>query len=826
MSNTNSKNRQKLTSDDCKRFKCDLCCKRYSSKKVLLSHQEKYHKSSKFICDSCGLHFDSKQRILRHLYSIHHLKKMEETVVTSTSYKCGACKKVMTSKQSLERHKRSIHMAIYEFLCEFCSATYRDRYWLNKHLKKYHNHILKPETHNCSLCRRDFTDSYRLEKHETLCKLKEQESPCLELDFESTFVATQETISTVDDGSYFIKQEPEVDFTDIDSTPANLEQFENDPFDVVIKEEDELQTIVQQHDVQQELDGAANVATKQELEFIQPDSHDSIMFTIKELTSEGEESTTKNLVTKFKCKSCLLKFNNKAEFRKHFMSTHAKLRLSEPKLFVSFEKLPKPNVPKKPERAKKIICELCNQLFESNDALEQHHWKRHTIEKSDKKETIKFHCVYCPLMFESSLKLQRHFRMTHKTKDDVNNDSKIDKIDDDDEQSTDGEPDGIDEEQLQNMFSGKSCTKYGYGFECTLCSKLKSFSRCADLRKHLVERHRIKKFKCKHCNHSFAASSKHRLHWSQKHRGLLYNSSLLSRKYAIPDENIRCVHCSDIFSHKDSLKRHVFSMHNPHRPILYCDQCGDSFIDSRTLNSHIIKNHQEPTSLVKIIKRRKTTQSITCWKCGEICFGKIEMLTHRLNVHFNIKIVDRKRFHCLLCREVLLCRASAFRHHNQVHLKGKKLTRSCLECRVDFEFFDELKKHIEERHRNSFICLICGLRSLTANEQLAHSKLHRSVPDDEKQIVCDLCGFKAQQKITIENHMAKMHGAKKKEFSATCEICGATFSCYQPFHTHRKLHQLDKSERFKCSYCEKSYYSFRDLRNHEGIHTNPKGDIN
>jgi KRAB domain-containing zinc finger protein len=181
----------------------------------------------------------------------------------------------------------------------------------------------------------------------------------------------------------------------------------------------------------------------------------------------------------------------------------------------------------------------------------------------------------------------------------------------------------------------------------------------------------------------------------------------------------------------------------------------------------------------------------------------------------------------MICREVLKSANSAKRHHVQIHHEGKVLVRSCLDCKLDYKLFEDFKRHIEDTHefeRSQFVCMVCGLLLHSSIELSIHAKLHRAVPESDKKLFCDLCNFRGKQKVTIEAHMVTQHGALKKNYHATCEVCGVTYSCYQSFYSHQMTH-LDPSERkFKCNFCDKSFTKPALWRDHERIHTHPEGE--
>lgn len=823
------------------RFKCGSCYRRFSSKGSLQKHELRVHVNAKYVCDVCGQRFESKINITRHIVNKHslkpRLKQPTEQMVTTKLYKCGACKKIISSKNGLERHKRLVHLAIYDFMCEHCSATFRDRGALNKHLEKYHQlKRIKKTDFDCFICGKSFVSSYILEKHETSCRLKKQEILNRELDLEANFFpvpeASQATVrlgnvviedyslaETIELDEIIIKTEPVEYIEQLDDLMTALVEDKSndaDPFNSSEKIKSETEEYLDD-----EFSLANMTGEETQIAFYDKDEFD-----VKDEPLEVEKVVIVNTVMRIECKSCPKLFSSKDKFFKHFQSSHANNECESKKKFTESS----PNQTQNEMLIKEFRCLTRSQLFTTVEDVKKHHADQHTI-KEPHNEVIQFHCVHCPQLFNSSWQLQKHFSIHHHGRNlNQSNISKTDKQlvgEQEEENISEGEPENIDEESLVKMFRGKTFNDFSKVFECKICPQM--FSRLQLLKLHCTLQHRIKKFKCNHCVHSFGYRNQCRTHWGQKHAKLSYKESFYTRGLLMPSkQDATCRECLKTLSCQKSLKRHIELVHDADRPTLYCDQCADTFRDFRTLQHHVKKCHTEPevgAEQKAVIRRRKTTKPIECDDCGEIVYGTVGLLTHRWNKHFDIKIVGKKRFHCLICKQVMNCRVSAMRHHVQVHNRGKVKVRTCQECETDFGLFEDFKRHIEIDHGSCFICLVCGMNCGSHVAFIQHKKLHLSVPEDEKKLACDLCGFKAQQKVTIEAHMVRDHGALKKKYFATCEYCGITFSCYQSFNTHRKTHRQQTEVKFKCSYCDRAYYNMRELRNHEGSHTNPEGFI-
>lgn len=656
------------------RYKCGSCGRSYSSKNQMLKHQNSAHADSPYSCDICGHRFVSKQKISFHIRTHQDCNRSEHFMAVKKLYKCGVCKHLISTKSALERHKSNIHFDIYDFMCEVCSARFRDRSSLNKHLVKHHKKVVDTSSDFvCLQCGMRFITFSRFERHEAACQKKP-------------------------------------------------EQFET-------AEDKAKMSNTWESEIKDEYEAIVSVDDKQE--------HQSIK----------QEVTPREVI---QCKLCPLILETTEEFKNHFVAKHVRLQN------VSFS------------TAKKLNKPLIIKSVDYGTAMQSH---EHFVKQEPANPEDCEFGVY----------------------------DNLEALENDIEKKLED----VEEYELLLMMQGETFNIETSNFECRICST--TFKDLELLQSHCMRVHRVSKIDN-------------------------VKDSLVFGDMSVPSKNFTCEFCGKELSTKMSLKRHIQFVHNSDRTEIYCDQCAESFKDIRALKKHIAKGHTDILDISKpsIIRRRKTTKRMTCDDCGEEVFGQLGLAQHWWNVHKSIKIVDKTRYHCLICRQVMLTRATAMRHHTQVHEDGQRLFRSCRVCEMEFQLYSELKSHIDLYHAGGHICLVCGFGFDTSLDLFNHSKLHRAVPDYEKKLSCDLCGFRAQQKVSIETHMTNSHGATKKAYAGnTCEYCGVFFKCYQSFYTHIKnSHSKSPKDlnKYSCGFCNQKYKYSRDLRNHELLHLDPDGE--
>lgn len=508
------------------------------------------------------------------------------------------------------------------------------------------------------------------------------------------------------------------------------------------------------------------------------------------------------LVTKIRCKLCPdMKFDIKADFLKHFNEFHItniRHETLNPTKLLPAQSL---NSHKEPTRSaanekkdlftKKFRCKVCLQLFNTQEDVLKHYSDKHVPTISTHDNDNKFHCSYCSSSFDNDVDLKYHFNSMHKKQEDSNSSDAglrekerngtlvsvyrrrkktamleiIPKGDDmaESEESSEGEPENIDESLISDLFKGSTYDRFKK-YCCNLCTE--HFKDLPALRTHCVKVHRIKRFKCAYCNHSFNDRMRMRTHWNKKHTEMLYKFK--KRIFPIPNEDIKCHLCSKTFCHSVSLTRHMSLLHNANRLVLCCTHCSSTFFDPRGLKKHIDRMHKGIPAEKKR-QPRKTTVYVPCEICNFKLLGLRELNAHRWVVHYHVRPIRKKYFECLICSQIIKCRISARRHYSLIHENGKKMFRKCQDCVIEYRLYDDFKKHVDVQHQNGFICLTCGMNMQTAHRLVRHNLEHKAVPDELKVLMCDLCGFRAQQKKTIESHMVH-HGAAKKIQHYACKF--------------------------------------------------------
>ena len=135
-------------------------------------------------------------------------------------------------------------------------------------------------------------------------------------------------------------------------------------------------------------------------------------------------------------------------------------------------------------------------------------------------------------------------------------------------------------------------------------------------------------------------------------------------------------------------------------------------------------------------------------------------------------------------------------------------------------------KHKREKQHNTslwmlkdYYCDACGKHLSRYDSLLKHKRFTCGKGDDEerKTFPCDLCGKLFKESHYVEAHKERIHCKVEK----VCDICGKVCIDERALKCHRIRHDV-VNKKYKCSYCEKTFFSAANLNQHIRIHTKEK----
>ncbi|XP_058818996.1 zinc finger protein OZF-like [Topomyia yanbarensis] len=128
-----------------KQYQCSVCGKRFSNLMVLANHERSHLKLKPFECVVCSKRFGTQSNLLAHL-------KLHSVVPEHTKHVCNYCGKGFSRKSYLKHHYSLLHSEDTPFACTFCSSKFKAKANLRLHLRTH----TQERPYSCELCDRAF----------------------------------------------------------------------------------------------------------------------------------------------------------------------------------------------------------------------------------------------------------------------------------------------------------------------------------------------------------------------------------------------------------------------------------------------------------------------------------------------------------------------------------------------------------------------------------------------------------------------------------------------------------------------------------------------
>ena len=124
-------------------------------------------------------------------------------------------------------------------------------------------------------------------------------------------------------------------------------------------------------------------------------------------------------------------------------------------------------------------------------------------------------------------------------------------------------------------------------------------------------------------------------------------------------------------------------------------------------------------------------------------------------------------------------------------------------CGLRFQRFLSLVEH-ERTHTESFICILCGLPTHSAENLIAHCDKQHTI---KSEFICRVCGFFNRTSQNLKTHVQQEHMAGAVLYQ--CEECPYTTEKKQSLHNHKRTVHTEQAH--YCDVCGKNYASSASL---------------
>ena len=279
---------------------------------------------------------------------------------------------------------------------------------------------------------------------------------------------------------------------------------------------------------------------------------------------------------------------------------------------------------------------------------------------------------------------------------------------------------------------------------------------------------------CSQCSEVFSRKDHLKRHLTRpKHLNFRNNAYDAIRK--LSGDTIFCSKCDKTFQNFDELAQHKIS-HNG-ETMFSCSQCKKVFSRRNYFTKHLkTKEHLALVNNIKIPEAIRKPR--TCTKCGEVFSRHRNLKKHQRDFS------GESLFSCPQC-DKKFCASGSLIKHKGIHTKFNGEDYYCDACDYKCISQRKMKRHTIYKHRGSlFVCDKCEKQFTTKQHLLEHIKVkHEGV-----RISCHQCDYKTTTKTYLNVHIKVKHEGERFE----CEYCDFQANFPNSIIAHKKLkHKLN-----------------------------------
>lgn len=146
-----------------KPYVCEICGNGFARRNYLVVHMRTHTREKPYVCQECGAAFAQKTSLTFHMRQLR--SHLNQNTGAPLDFICAFCDKGFLTDQILQEHMAKLHgEGASRIVCDICNKTFANRKNLRVH-KQSHELSYEERKHQCDVCGKKFLTKSNLFRH-------------------------------------------------------------------------------------------------------------------------------------------------------------------------------------------------------------------------------------------------------------------------------------------------------------------------------------------------------------------------------------------------------------------------------------------------------------------------------------------------------------------------------------------------------------------------------------------------------------------------------------------------------------------------------------